>query len=276
MSNFTGSTIERLADGRMYDPRGGWTVTRRWRGTPSQVNDKAVTEALLGNRFAITPSDDGGFAVLESTAADIENQPADQPLSDTWELDANSLEKELWFLKWVKAVMDGVTDTQLSGVTITAAAARNWIRRAIESFISGTEKIKFVDGVEEFALTYDELVNHIFVLQPSAAEGLKPLIDIMAKGVKQFQVGQFVLKRTRVVARNYSVKPIYDDVFKRRDSTSLKTHYSIPDALLFALPDGEWLKYEPTVKQTSATKWTISEEWYHADKWEPLIYGDLV
>lgn len=272
---------QRLPDGRMFDPRSGWTVTRRWRGSKAKIDDLAVTEALLGNRIVITPPDDGGLFILESAFADIEAQPADLPLSDTWELDANTLEKELWNLPFMRVEFDSIKDNRQGNPTgdprLSSGSCINWIRRAIEAFISGQEKIVTLDP-EERPLTYAELHQDCLAYGLHEAAFLK-IVHLYAQGVKAFPVPQYVLKRTRVVANNYSrsnLTDIYNDIFKRRTTSSLEAAEAIPNTIRFVIPQGEWVKQPPTMKQSSPTKWTLSEEWWHADKWEPEIYGELI
>jgi hypothetical protein len=277
---YTGtSEVRRLKDGKMFDPRGGWTITQRWKGSQTAIN--LLSETLLGVRFVITPSDDGGDFILEATTADIENQPTDVPLSDIWELDGNMLEKELWHLPWMRAEWDSIKDNRNGNPTgdprLSSASCINWIRKNIEAFINGQEKTITLDP-EERPLTYAELHQDCLAYGLHEEAFLK-IIHLYAAGVKAFPVAQFVLKRTRTVASNFAafnLPNIYDDVFKRRTTDSLSGAYPVPGALIFALPAGEWVKQTPSAKQVSATKWAISEEWWHADKWEPEIYGEPI
>lgn len=276
---YTGTNAaRRLKDGKMFDPRTGWTITRRWKGSQAALDAIAITEGLLQNRFVITPSDDGGDFILESTAADIENQPPDVPLSDTWELDGNMLEKELWHLPWMIAEFDSIKDNRTGNPTgdprLSSGSCINWIRKNIEAFIAGQEKTITLDP-EERPLTYAELHQDCLAYGLHEEAFLK-IIHLYAQGVKAFPVSQYVLKRTRIIATNYIGKPILNDVFKRRTNESLVSAYPVPSALLFTLPVGEWQKQTPQVKQVTSAKWAISEEWWHADKWAPEIYGDLI
>lgn len=262
----------------MFDPRSGWTFTRRWKGSDAALVDIATAEGLLGNRFVVTPADDGGDSILESTSIDEAQSPT-EPLSDTWDLDGNDLEKELWELPWVRDVFDSIRDDKTGNPTdsplLVSNACINWIRKAIESFIRGDDKIKFVDGVES-PFTYAYLIQSIDMLGGHGTDILYRLIAMYARGVKSFPVAQFVLKRTRVVADNYSEKAEYDDIFKRRTTESLKAAYGIPATLIYFIPEGEWIKKTPSMKKTGVRKWTLTEEWWHADKWEVEIYGELI
>jgi len=52
----------------------------------------------------------------------------------------------------------------------------------------------------------------------------------------------------------------------------LRAVENIPTTINFELPTGWWLKRTPTVEQTAADKSTITQEYWHADAYDPFVY----
>jgi hypothetical protein len=284
MSEYRGIDLIQEYDRKSWNRRTGWVIGRPFTGSQIQIERAMELALLAGDTFEMNPGRDGApWEIVIYYGAD-ETQAPDQPLSDTWELVVNGLEKELWQLPFVRdgftAIYDGVIASGLPEVT--AIDCVNWVRKNIEVYLSGnTDKIKDLGGTE-FDLTFQNLVDHISttgVDKNAVAVWITRIVRLYARGVKAFPLSQFVLKRTRVVANNFAksnLDAIYNDIFKRRTTDSLKAAEAIPDAVRFELPAGEWVKNVITIKIMTANKWEISEEWWHADIWEKEIYGDPI
>lgn len=281
MSEYRGIDLIQDPDKISWTPRGGFTIGRPFRGSQTQIQKAQVAALAARDAFDLNPGVEGALWEIVIYFGADENQPADVPISDTWELDGNTLEKELWELPWVRAEFDSITDDRTGNPTgdprLASAACINWIRRNIEAFIRGESKTTSLDPAE-IDLTYANLISYGFSYG-FHKDALIELVRLYGRGVKAFPVSQFVLRRTRVLAKNYdrgNLTDIYDDIFKRRTTSSLESSEAIPGDIRFIMPQGEWVKQTPDMLQTSATKWTLKEEWWHADKWEKEIYGDLV
>jgi hypothetical protein len=291
--SFTGSSITPgigeplviVAEG--WDQRYGKTVTYEWRGNETAVRLKQTEQQGLGRRTELrVPAFETGPFILQATAGASEDQSADEPLSTTWELDANSLEKSIWDLPVVSDQFEQITDDVGGGVSKTTAIA--FVRRSILAFVQGDEEIVGLSG-NTFPLTYDWLFAADGALSTAGVDPdvFKEVAHLLSKGVETYPVSQFVLRKTRVVFDGTSIRPDYQHVLKPMTLATLRAHEEVPTTLLFALDgmprqgdttiaEGIWLKQTPTVQQTGSDKWTITEEWWHADRAEPFIYGNPV
>jgi len=280
MSDYRGINLIQDPDRKAWNKRGGWTITRPFRGEQGQIEAAAAAAYAAGDSFEINPGPDGGPWELLIIYGAEETQSPNEPLSDTWELDGNTLEKELWELPFIRDEFNSIRDNRAGNPTgdprLVSQACINWIRRNIEAWIRGDSKTITLDP-EERDLTYAELRQNVLAYgfhEPA----FNRLIHLLARGVKAFPVSQFVLRRTRIIANNFNVnnlKEIYSPVFKRWSTSTLKQREGIPSNIRFVLPEGEWVKQTPDIKQTTASKWTVTEEWWHADLWEEEIYGKL-
>jgi hypothetical protein len=252
----TGLSLVELPSGRSWDPRIGFTIIRRYRGSLTQIQMVEANAKAANLRVQIEPDTEGGFGVVSVWYGAEETQPSDVPLADTWELVGNDLEKELWELpKVVEA---------LSTLTLTK---RRRIRIEVESWLTGPLVVGDV--------TYSDWDAYIAYAELTAdqAEILKELVTERIRGVQAWTVSQWVLRRTLIIAANSTIKPALSDVGKVRSTTTLKSEENIPSTVKFDLPEGFWLKRTPTFTQTAADKWTITQEWWHADAYSELIYG---
>jgi len=90
---------------KRYDPRTGWSVTRRFRGESTLVAALAETHQLAGAGIELTPEESGAYTTLNVTYGTQEAQPHDEPLADQWVLAGNDIEKSLWELPTVQATL---------------------------------------------------------------------------------------------------------------------------------------------------------------------------
>jgi hypothetical protein len=85
-------------------------------------------------------------------------------------------------------------------------------------------------------------------------------------------VSQWVLRHTIIIAANSTIKPSLINVGKVFTTQMVQLIENIPATLKFDLPQGWWLKRTPTVEQTSADKFTITQEFWHGDAFDPFVY----
>lgn len=284
MSEYRGINLIQLPDKKSWSPRGGWIIGRPFQGSEAQITQAMFSAQAAGDAFDMNPGVDGSPWEITIFFGAEETQSPTEPLSDEWDLDGNTLEKELWELPFVRSGFIEIYNLTAAAVDEGVAVdAMNWIRKNLEAYINGNAtKTKDLGG-EEFDLTFNNLAARMATIPGVSVDQAKAFIlriaRLFARGVKAFPVSQFVLRRTRVLANNFSkaaLDGIYEDVFKRRSTDSLKSKENIPDDIKFELPAGEWVKHTPDLMRSSSLKRTLKEEWWHADTWDEEIYGELL
>jgi hypothetical protein len=271
MSEFSGSDIEELTPERDWTPQNGWTVVKRWRGTPTAI-DLKITELQntfsFGVRMNIAEEDEGGHQVLRAWYGATDSQSIDAPVSDQWSLVGNDLEKSLW-----------VTDeVQNEFAKLTDVSQAHHIKTDIERYLDG-ETTSFdwsQTPPAEIPLNLSGIIAGIVGIGLSETV-FRGLIDALAKGDESRTVSQFVLRRVTTVRNGSSIKPAYnfvnmvlttDQLIGGTDPGAL----NIPNTLSFEFPPGFWLKRTPTAEATGSDKFQITQEWWHADQYEPFAY----
>jgi len=253
---------------KSWDPRSGWTITRRFRGSPAAVSVVASSWIASGNRVQIESAEDGSFDTLGVILGAEDTQPANLPLADQWSLVGNDLEKSLWTLPAIVAEMDKVSIANTDHVH-----ALSLLRTDVEAFARGETSVPDPQNPgSTMDLTLSGLQTVVEALGMSWPVWLA-LITSMARGEEAWSVSQFVLRHTLTISANSSIRPSYDGVGRVYSSSTLIGVEQIPNTLKFVIPDGYWLKRTPTVEQTAADKYQITQEWWHAESYDLFIYG---
>lgn len=254
------AVIVELPDVRSYDPRTGWRVTKRWRGTPDAIRQKTQEVVNAKMQCTLEPSDDGGYDVLSASYGVDLYDGTGATLADQWSLQGNDLEKSIWELPAVKTELAKITDSSKVGL----------LRSDIEALARGDETIRDESG-EEIDLTETALLD-VAVALGCTRSVIKSLIDSMSRGVDSFLVSQYVLRHTVTVASGSSIRASYTGVGYVYSTDQLTAAETIPNNIIFSLPTGVWLKRTPTVDQISYDRWQIVQEWWHADAYDSFIY----
>lgn len=273
MSQFYGSEIEELVPERDYTPQSGWSVVKKWRGTPAAIDAKlAELEAAfsLGLRINISEEDEGGHQILRAWYGATDTSTPDVPVSDQWSLVGNTIDKSLWVIDKVQNEFAKLQDFSQA----------HHIKTDIERYIDGeTTTVDWSAGTDplpEVPLTLSGILSNIqgIQLDPNVFRGL---IDALAKGVESKQVSQYVLRRVTIVRNGSNIKPAYDFVNEVLTTEQLINGtdpgaLNIPNTLSFQFPDGFWLKQTPTSEQTGSDKFQITQEWWHGDQYDSFVY----
>lgn len=255
MSAYIGeSGPEELAPARAWDPRYGWTLNPRFRGTEESLASTIANLKSAGVRFRIETEDDGLCTI---TAED--NEKDAEPV-ETWSLKGNDLDKSLWQLPQIQADWEKY---RLSAEDRVSDKLK--IRSMVEAVLRGETEWTGTDGS---TLPLDINV----VLSAIESQGMDPalwrlLISSLADGVEAKPVSQWVLCRTVIVGPAQKIPGIHANVGKVFISTAdLAQKEGVPTAdLPFDLPEGVWCKRTPTCAQSGANKWEIQVEYWHAD-----------
>jgi hypothetical protein len=227
---------------KTWDPRLGWQSTRRWRGTLDTLATAVNTLQASGYRITIEPDPDSPYATLSATVAGPEDGTSpDTSLLTTWALLGNDLEKDTIELPKVQAALVTLSDSGLSNF-------RKDLQAALDAFTP--------PDATPFAL--DAIMTGLYRSK--------------LRGVESYAVSQFVLRRTTFASVLASYKPSLANIGRIYTTAALTAAEQIPNTLRFDLPDGYWLKRTPTWEQQDADRAQITQEWWHAESYDPFIY----
>lgn len=253
---FHGDAITQDPDVKIWDPRTGWTIRRPWRGTPSALANQQLALQIQGIRSEYEPAGpEGGYDTLFGIFGAEETQPIDQTVTDQWDLLGNMLEKDLWTHPKVKAMFDQLLEppNDPEGIPTDTYIA---YKQDIDALVAGSK-------------TFADLA-----WWPDAFPNTKKFVRALMRGVTSFPVSQYVLRNTRILASNYSIRPVYTRVGKVMTTAQVQSIYNPPATLKFALPDGYWVEQTPNCEQ-DGDKWQLTREWWHADDYDPFIYDPI-
>lgn len=252
MSVATGQTAgTEQASTREWSPFSGMAKTRRMEG---------VTAASLAAKEAELQSQSWPYRVKDlgikweiewteqNTFLSIPGLDATTPLSDVWELQAATSEKDLM-----------ESDLPLP------AAVTDADRSTIKEYVNGSKKF-----------------TEALALVDSDGEAVLRLLD---NGMKSVTINQPILRRVRVVTNKYGIRDSLANVGKVITATKIAALENVPSALLFNLPTivnpanpktgvsafYGWYKRYPTVLQQPEGKWQINLE-YHWGLWSEDVY----
>jgi len=269
MSVYVGETnAVQLPTTVAWDPRTGWQITQRWRGSQVTIDAIETNYRSIGCRTNKFTDDDGSYWTVEVTSGATELQPPDVPLSDQWSLDGNDLEKSIWEFPEIASQFETLILNPQNGEENLKMI--NVLRNMCESYAKGEVTYNDVNGQSQ-TLSLEAI--------KTVSDGLgipwltmSKIVASLALHTDTFLVSQWVLRRTTVIAANSTIKPALRNINKVFTTQQLRDIEGVPGTIRFDLPEGEWLKRTPTFEQTAADKWTIKQEWWHADKWNEFLY----
>jgi hypothetical protein len=251
-----------------FDPRTGYSIVRRWKGTEYQIDLLATFYEFRGFRVERTPNDNGGKSFLRVYFGADETWNPDVPLIDKWSKRGNDLEKTLWALPHVRAELDKVTNPDDYGQLALFKAD-------LEGFVRGETQTTDVDGKKQ-KLTIQ------FILDSANSVGMnleviKGLIGAFARGEEAFPVSQCVLIRTQIITTSSPIEADETNVDKVFTTDGMKSLFpTIPNKIKNQMRPGYWLKKTPTEDQVGSDKIQIDYEWWFAEFYDRFIYGDPI
>ena len=222
-----------------------------------------------GLRFQREEESLGGYQLISVIYGAEETQDPNTPVGEKWELVGNDMEKSIWELPAVQNQFARLTSLGMSTANQITFIAR--FRADVEALIRGESITVDVNGTE-VALNTDYILDFVVRQLRLSQSVFAGLILSLAKGVESYTVSQYVLRHTRVVVRRSNLKPSTTNIGKIFATTAdLRSKESIP-TLLFDLPEGVWLKRTPTQEQSSADKYDITQEYWHADSYDTFVH----
>ena len=111
--------------------------------------------------------------------------------------------------------------------------------------------------------------------------GMKELRYHLLRGVTTYYETGFVLRRNQYGVRTAQIQASFmgiNAVADGKEVSGTQVRQSAPvfksamDALIAALPDGEWLYRPPQAEYGGKGRWRITNEWQWAEKWS-IVYG---
>jgi hypothetical protein len=273
----TGSVVElpRLPG---WDPRTGSSYQRRWQGTPTAVAAQASALQAAGIRYQIEePHGEGSYQIVTGYYNAPEDQAPGEALSDNWDLDGEDLEKNLWEHPKAVAIFDAIKAFNVSTPELTSRDCgylRSWCEAAARNDpdppngFGGT-----APATEDLIITKAGAMG---VTGTTNVANLRALIRELAAGTDAWPISRYVLRHTLTVAWGSSIRPAYTNVGRMISTQSLIATERPSFFLLDDLPAGYWLKRTPKVTQSGPGRWSVIQEWWHADAFSEFIYGTAV
>lgn len=255
---------------KRWDSRSGDTIVRRFRGDEFQISALAAYHKSEGRSVENQPDEDGAYHTLMVTLGSEDSQPENQPLSDQWLPVTNTLEKHLWEHPKITKELD-----KIPWSTVEKAETANKLKRWMEDWLSGATEVQIAGGsTEPLNLSVFETLVTSLGMTWSVFFGY---LQARIKGVEAWPISQHVLRHSLVIAANSSLRPSRVNVGKIFTTAELKSVEAIPDNIKFDMPNGYWLKQSPTgPEQVASGKWTIVQEYWHADEYDTWVYDRAV
>lgn len=263
----TGATNVPQPTGWSYDPIKGFKTRRAYKGT-GKADLAAVEAGLRAGGWAydvtqeIDTGTDGVWSITATRGGDKEQpegggQDVTTPLSESWELASNLIEKDL-------LASDSVLITDIWTACAGAPAGQE---------VVFSEYIRLLKELSE-----DSKVHPISYYSSVAA--VHKVAKLIVAGVTSERVFQPTLRHNKIVTSKYAVKDALTNVGKIIRASTIKTLEQIPETLLFNLPNPNptndgisfrsdalgqrlkygWFKKYPNVTQQAEGEWQLSQE----------------
>lgn len=243
MQFFGSATIVQLPPLTRTDPIRGTQIGLRFRGRKADCDAYQAGYILDGLITDNQPDPDGAYGILTVWLGAETTQPAGTPLVNKWDLLGQDVDISAYNAPKVREAFPSATAEQKAN-----------LRADLEAIFRGET-------------TAAEFLAQFTGTQLAAVTGL--LSDI-STGQDTFPSTQYVLRWTRILASNSTVKPTLTNVGRVWTTAELQSAEPIPATLKFGLPDGYWRKRTPTTEQTSSVQWTTTIEWEWSDQFRGL------
>lgn len=243
------------AEERTWTPREGWKTNRVWIGDTAAITSLAAqlqTESGGNLTMTIAPQD-GSVSTLTVSFDDLQDGETttatsageQEAESDTWTLQGNDYEKDLW------------SHPTVTDLATSCATEYNWLRKNLEVVRkNGT----WEDVLAAYTATGD------------CHDKVRTIFKLFRDGTEAYSISQFVLRRSRTVKSKAEGSISVSNVGKQFTLAQLQSVEGVPGTLKFAMPsDGAWVKRTPTVNY-DGNKMTVENEYWHADFWTHILY----
>ena len=100
----------------------------------------------------------------------------------------------------------------------------------------------------------------------------RSLFYSLRKGVRSYIRSSYVLRETKITSWRSTIQASYTNV----NRVEAPPEIAAINALIGALPAGEWLKKAPNVRQYGSSKWQIVTEWWWSDRIHVMYGGSWI
>ena len=265
----TGTNIEQLGSGELYDPRSGTTYTLRYQGTTTAILAQKATLQALGYRVRYTPNEQG-YDMLEAERSGADDADPNEPLSSLWYPKYNLLDKSVWDHPKVRAIFAKTPD--LDARTAWKAMVQGWLlgdRTSQHSTETGQ------------AISYAYLRSIAVDRWGATAADVEALLEGLTKGLEICPYCQQVLIHLYTIAKNATLRPSIANIGGVYTTDGLIAAEAIPTSQLnFDIATGYWHKSAPEMDPSRADRWTITQTFEYVaeteDQLDPLVHPLVV
>jgi hypothetical protein len=258
-----------LAPRKRFTQATGYSAEYR-RKILTPTTDAEITNlAIQGFDVEAEPRDGTPFTDLRWTVTDPSSgggsQDPDRIITDLWEDQDNMLERELWSLPGVieqLAILKGQPDSYDKAA---------FVRRLVDDKVAGRENTLDNNGTEVALWPMSIYVGHFTAL------GLNPevftgLVNSMANGVQSYLVKQPVIRRTRILPPNTSIKPLKAQAGKIMSSGFLISFENPPATIKINIESGFYFVRSPNMVQQTDGNWQLRQEWWWTQYFDNFVY----
>jgi hypothetical protein len=253
------------------DPRGGDSNTYQWIGREDYIKAEAIYQRnTLGRKVTIRNPANGTQWTLLATTSESESTSTTEPISDTWEMDWNYHEKAIWSnplileeMRKFRGIDEVHTRQQWKKDMISLARGEEVVARGATATEGDDVTITFailkIVAVATFG--FDE---NIFNL----------LVQDLTEGVETRTVAQCVIRRTRKVPPDTTIRE--DNAGKMISDIHAE---GLPTDQVFSQPlpsGGYWEKMRPKIMPSGSDAWSLVQEYWHAEDFSRLNFGEPV
>lgn len=253
-----------------YTPGTGIVRTLRTKMLKTSVPAYVAGLASLGYGYEIQPSETDPYAIVTTITS--------PELTTTWTLDGNDMEKAIWQLPKVRAMLALVSDLKVR------AAYRTEIERFVRGEYEGDSR-KTLDSIKALITNFATVQSNANPTAPTRpqVDGLvgeitDGLVSSLVDGVESFPLSTYVLRKTMVLNPATNVSPAFEDSNKLFTFTRLvQEEPTIPLNIAGILTEirGYWQKKTPQASQAADGRWTYTGEYWWADDYDPFLYEVL-
>lgn len=155
----------------------------------------------------------------------------------------------------LRRIVDGAVCFELWGNSVMEPIAENKYFAALTA--------------DQVAKCFDSLARGLTETKAGFAGVQKTLYRHLLHGVTELPNSAYVLRSTQITSKRGTLTASYVDV----NRVVVPPNTSTANAIIGALPAGEWLKQAPLVTQARAKSWRITQEWWWAEKWSVALGG---
>jgi hypothetical protein len=253
------------------DPRGGDSTVYQWIGIEAAIRVEAAYQRdTLRRKVTIRNPATGEHWTLLATAGADENTSLDEPISDTWEMDWNYHEKSIWSNPIILTEM-----RKFRGLD-AVHTLQQW-KKDLISLAKGEEIVArgaTEDVGDDVTITFEILRDIAVSVIGFDAAVFDLLVADLLDGVETRTVAQCVLRRTRQVPEDTTIRE--DNAGKMISNITAE---GLPADQVFSQPlpvGGYWEKMRPKVQPSKPGTWLIIQEYWHADDFSVLNFGEAV